>query len=184
MAKNVKEKLSSKANNIWGVTRILMGLIFLWAFLDKALGLGYATCRNAQTDVVETMCSNAWFQGGSPTRGFLQFGTSGPFADFYQGLATTNPNALINWLFMLGLLGIGLGLVFGIGMKLATISGTVMLLMMWSAALWPANNPVIDDHIIYAFVLLGLFSVNNNQALGFGKRWAKLDLVKRYPILK
>ncbi|MFD7659099.1 hypothetical protein ACFV4N_34405, partial [Actinosynnema sp. NPDC059797] len=42
------------------VLRVATGLVFLWAFLDKAFGFGYAT-----------KAANAWVDGGSPTRGFL-----------------------------------------------------------------------------------------------------------------
>jgi thiosulfate dehydrogenase [quinone] large subunit len=55
---------------------------------------------------------------------------------------------------------------------------------MYTAVLPPENNPLIDDHIIYALVLVGLLSVNNNQQIGFGAKWAKYSLVKNYPILK
>lgn len=178
MAKNQQTNPAAK---VWGLTRISLGLIFLWAFFDKLIGLGFATCRNAETNAVDVLCNRAWLEGGSPTAGFLNFGTSGPFADFYQNLAGS---AWVDWLFMLGLAGIGLGLVLGIGMRLATWGGTLLLLMMWTAALWPANNPVLDDHIIYALVLIGLWRVNDQQALGFGQRWAKSNLVKNYPLLK
>ncbi len=32
------------------LTRIAIGFIFLWAFLDKLLGLGYSTCRPTAED--------------------------------------------------------------------------------------------------------------------------------------
>jgi thiosulfate dehydrogenase [quinone] large subunit len=85
---------------------------------------------------------------------------------------------------MMGLLGIGLALILGIGMRIAVVSGVAMMLMMYTAALPPENNPVVDDHIIYALVLIGLLRVNGSQALGFGKSWAETDLVKRYPVLR
>lgn len=180
MAKATKKQNDSAAK-VWGLTRITLGLIFLWAFVDKLFGLGFATCRNAETNAIETMCSKAWLEGGSPTTGFLKFGTSGPFADFYQGLAG---NVFIDWLFMIGLAGIGVALTLGIGMHIATISGAIMMLMMWTAAFWPANNPLLDDHIVYALVLVGLWRVNDTQQLGYGAQWAKTKLVKQYPILK
>ena len=64
-----KKKVTSTktANKIWGLTRISLGLIFIWAFLDKTFGLGFATCRNTKTEVVDMMCSTAWVNGGSPT---------------------------------------------------------------------------------------------------------------------
>lgn len=182
MAKKVQTE--GPARKVWAVARIFLGLTFLWAFFDKLLGLGYSTCRDKTTDVVSTMCEKAWINGGSPTYGFLKSGSNGPLADFYQGLASTNPNSLVNWLFMLGLLGIGVGLTFGIAMKLSAYAGALMLILMWSAAMKIANNPVLDDHIIYAVVLIGLYRVNHYQYFGLRSWWINTELVKKYPILE
>jgi thiosulfate dehydrogenase [quinone] large subunit len=123
------------------VARILVGFVFLWAFLDKTLGLGFATPQG-----------KSWLDGASPTTGFLKMGVNpdGPFVDFFHGLAG---NVLIDWLFMLGLLGIGLALVLGIGLRIAAVAGTVLLVLMWAAELPLENNPVVDEHLVYAAVL-------------------------------
>lgn len=170
------KKKAKMVDNVWALARISLGFTFLWAFFDKLIGLGYATCRNAETNAIETMCSKAWLEGGSPTEGFLKFGTQGPFADFFQSLAG---NAFIDWLFMLGLLGIGVALTFGIGMKIGVVSGVIMLMLMWLAALWPTNNPFLDDHVIYSVVLVGLLLVNDKQAMGLGSWWKKQDVVQK-----
>jgi thiosulfate dehydrogenase [quinone] large subunit len=34
------------------------------------------------------------------------------------------------------------------------MAGVAMLLLMYLALLWPANNPFIDEHLIYAVVLI------------------------------
>lgn len=170
--------MASKAktvDKVWGLARISLGLTFLWAFFDKLIGLGFSTCRNGETDAIETLCSKAWLEGGSPTSGFLKFGTKGPFADFFQGLAG---NAFVDWMFMLGLLGLGIGLTLGIGMKISVIGGVTLLVMMWLAALWPEHNPVLDDHLIYSITLVGLLLVNDKQALGAGRWWKKQNIVK------
>lgn len=162
------------------LARISLGFVFVWAFVDKLIGLGFATCRD-QAGNVSTMCSKAWLSGGSPTSGFLQHGTQGPLADFYQSLAG---HSAIDWLFMMGILLIGVALIFGIGVRLAAIFGSLLLLMMWSAALWPANNPLLDEHIIYIFVLFAVLGFNDQQQLGAGKWWAAQPLVQKYPVLK
>jgi thiosulfate dehydrogenase [quinone] large subunit len=51
---------------------------------------------------------------------------------------------------MTGLLGIGAALTFGIGMRIAAGTGALLYLLMWSASLPLANNPVIDDHLLGA----------------------------------
>jgi thiosulfate dehydrogenase [quinone] large subunit len=176
-----KKQSGITAAYVWGITRISLGLIFLWAFFDKLWGLGYATCTNPKTGDVSKFCDNAWINGGSPTSGFLNSATKGPFADFFQSLAG---NAFVDWLFMLGLLGLGLALVLGIFMRLATVLASVLLLLMYLAVIPPKNHPFIDDHIIYIFVLMGLWLVNDDQKIGMGSKWAKTDLAKRFPILK
>lgn len=176
-----KATLSNNALYALAAARIGLGLVFLWAFFDKLFGLGFATCRDAKTDVVTQMCEKAWLNGGSPTTGFLKAAAKGPFQNFYNGLAG---NALIDWLFMLGLLLIGLSLVLGIGIKIASVSGSVLLAMMWTAVLPPENNPAIDDHIIYIFVLLTIMFANSEQKLGLGAWWRKQSLVRKLPILE
>ncbi len=179
-----KKTNSSQSDKLWysiAFMRISLGLIFLWAFFDKLLGLGFATCRDAKTDVVTTMCSKAWVEGGSPTEGFLKFAAKGPLQDFYNNLAG---NAVVDFLFMAGLLLIGLALVAGVASKIATLSGSLLLLMMWSAVLLPENNPLLDDHIVYIFALMAIMHSNDNQKLGLGGWWSQQKIVKDYPILK
>jgi len=151
-------------------TRLALGWVFLWAFLDKTFGLGH-----------ETPTDGAWINGGSPTEGFLANAPTGPFADFYKDIAGAS---WADWLFMLGLGGIGIALVLGFAMRIAAVSGALLLVMMWSAVLPPENNPVIDDHIVYALVLGVLALASANKTLGLGRVWERIPLVARYGFLK
>ena len=152
------------------VTRLALGWVFLWAFLDKTFGLGSATADEG-----------AWVNGGSPTEGFLANAPTGPFEDFYNDIAGA---AWADWLFMIGLAGIGIALVLGVAMRIAAASGALLLLMMWSAVLPPENNPFMDDHIIYALVLAALALAGANKTLGFGRVWERIPLVARFGFLK
>ncbi len=177
-----KKTIADKSPSAWALARISLGLIFLWAFFDKLFGLGYATCRDATTDTVSLVCKKAWVEGGSPTAGFLGHATKGPLTDFYQGLVG---QSWVDWLFMGGLLLIGIALVAGIAMRLAAISGSLLLLMMWSAVLPPANNPLLDDHIVYIIVLMGLALLPaSQQKWSLQAWWAKQSLASQIPILK
>jgi len=151
-----------------GVLRIALGFIFLWAFFDKLLGLGFAT-----------PAARAWMAGGSPTTGFLK-SAAGTFAPFFNSLSG---NMMVDWLFMLGLLGIGTALILGIGMKIATYAGSLLLLLMYLAVYPPTTNPILDDHLIYIIVLFVLLYTNAGEYLGLGKTWKKSKLVKQYSIL-
>jgi thiosulfate dehydrogenase (quinone) large subunit len=150
--------------------RLALGWVFLWAFLDKAFGWSFAT-----------PAENAWISGGSPTNGFLSKGTSGPLADFYQSFAGA---AWADWTFMIGLAAIGTALILGVGMRIAAAAGGLLMVLMWSAALPPANNPFMDDHLIYAGVLALLALTAAGNTVGLGRIWASTPLVRRLPILK
>ena len=160
----------SKEQIVWIFLRLSMGFIFFWAFLDKLFGLGRATAPD-----------KSWLAGGSPTAGFLQNAVTGPFADFYHKLAG---NPVVDWLFMLGLLFMGLALILGIGMKIAGYAGALLMLLMWASLLFPKNNPILDEHVIQFFVLLGFTTVKAGRWFGLGKWWAESGLVKKYPFLE
>jgi thiosulfate dehydrogenase (quinone) large subunit len=169
-------RTSAVAAKLLAVVRMATGFVFLWAFLDKTFGLGYATPT-----------AKAWIHGGSPTKGFLAGVEVGPFQNIFHTWAGTT---WANWLFMAGLLGIGIALLFGVAVRAAAASGTLMMLLMWAAE-WPlakhtaagapsmSTNPIVDYHIIYAVVLLALAAAKAGNTWGLGKLWAKLPLVGR-----
>ena len=159
-----------KIDYVWAILRMSMGLIFLWAFLDKVFGLGFTTTRD-----------KSWISGTSPTFGFLKLGTKGPFSSFYQNIAG---NPLVDWIFMIGLLLIGITLILGISVKIAGYSGALMLVLMWTAVLPPEHHPFLDEHIIYMIIMIGLTITNSGEVLGIGKWWGSLDTVKKYRFLK
>lgn len=150
------------------VSRILIGLIFLWAFFDKLFGLGLATAAD-----------KSWLSGGSPTTGFLSH-VQGPFADLFNAMAG-NPAADV--LFMTGLLGIGVALTLGIAVRLGTFSGAAMLFLMWLASLPLENNPIIDDHVVYIAVLMAVVFALPHQQLSLHKQWLSVPFVKKHPWL-
>jgi len=163
--------------------RIGFGLTFLWAFFDKLLALGYATGKNPETGVVDRFGPDAWIHDGNPPFGFLKFGVpeDNPFRDTFNSIAG---DAWVNWLFMAGLLGIGLALTFGVGIRLAAITGGLLYVLMWTASLPLENNPVIDDHLIGAVALTVFALTLAGDTWGMGKAWAKTQLVRRFPVLR
>jgi len=173
-----------KAGRFWGALRLLMGFTFLWAFLDKALALGFSTGRNPETGGINFFGPDAWISGGSPTDGFLGFGlhTKEPFLSIFEGMVGS---AFVEWAFMLSLLGMGIALMFGVVTRIAAIGGAVLMAMMYLAgSFFPENNPLIDDHVVYAVILVGIAYVGAGRFLGLGNKWRKTALVEKYPILE
>ena len=160
--------------------RIGFGLTFLWAFFDKLLALGFHT-GYGQDGTLDRFGDAAWINGGSPTEGFLKFGADGPFKGFYNNIAGA---AWADWLFMIGLLGIGLALTFGVGMRIAGVGGALLYLLMWTVVLPPENNPVLDDHILGALSMVVLATFYAGDTWGLGKVWAATKTVKDNPVLR
>jgi thiosulfate dehydrogenase [quinone] large subunit len=125
----------------------------------------------------------AWLNGGSPTEGFLMFGVPAhnPFLDTFNSMAG---DTWVDWLFMLGLLGIGLALFTGIGMRIAAGAGALLYMLMYVASLPLENNPVVDDHLIGAIVVVVLALTLAGDTWGFGRQWARTNLVRKNPALR
>lgn len=156
---------------VWVTLRILMGWTFVWAFTDKMFGLGFATKPGS-----------AWLDGASPTYGFLSYATKGPFAELYQSLANSE---LVAFLFMGGLLFVGVTLLFGVLVRLGAIAGFFMYVMFYTAGfIPPEHNPFIDEHIINAVIMVGLFYTVPSTKWGLGRWWQRQGLVRRFSILK
>lgn len=147
------------------VARILMGFYFFWAFIDKTFGLGFST-----------PAERSWLAGGSPTTGFLANATSeSPFAGVFAALAN---NVLVDWLFMLGLLGVGVALMLGVGVRIGAIAGCAMLLFMYLAefplTLTGSTNPLIDSHITDMTIMAIVFLSVYGQRLSFAGTWRRI----------
>jgi thiosulfate dehydrogenase [quinone] large subunit len=169
--------ITERATKFLAVFRVVLGFEFLWAFLDKTFGFGYATPS-----------ARAWIHGGSPTKGFLSNVAVGPLEGTFHAWAGAG---WADWTFMVGLLGIGLALIFGVGLRIAAVSGTLLLLGMWAAE-WPlarftsagepsmSVNPIVDYHIIYALSLIALALTYAGHTWGLGRLWARLPFVHRH----
>lgn len=152
--------------------RILLALrfclsgIFLWAFFDKLFGLGFSTPPE-----------KSWLAGVSPTAGFLTNSPQGPFKEVFQAMSGS---MVVDWLFMMGLLGLGLSLLLGIGLRVAAVSGSLLMFLMWLAVFPSKTNPLLDQHVIYALVLNLLFLENVGNHLSLQRWWWSTPVVKRF----
>ncbi|MFH8476200.1 hypothetical protein [Streptomyces sp. NPDC018000] len=161
--------------------RILTGFVFLWAFLDKTFGLGYATASG-----------KGWIDGGSPTKGYLSRVAAGPMESTFHSWAGAG---WADWLFMLGLLGVGVAVMAGVALRLAALAGTAMLALMWIAD-WPparhqsdgsptmSTNPFADYHLIYAVALIAVAAAGAGATWGLGRLWERLPFVRDHAWLR
>lgn len=162
--------------------RIAYGVTFLWAFLDKSFALGFHTGYD-QDGNLDRFGPAAWVNGGSPTEGFLTFAVpaENPFKGFFDAMAGS---AVVDWLFMLGLLGIGVTLLTGVAMRIGTAAGVLMYTLMYAASLPLENNPVVDDHLIGAIVMVVLALGAAGSVWGLGAHWRDTQMVREHPVLR
>ncbi|MDM7856542.1 DoxX family protein [Cellulomonas alba] len=165
------------ARRALALSRLAVGFVFFWAFVDKLFGLHYAT-----------LPAKAWINGGQPSQGFLSHAPEGTgyfLGGFYRAIASPVSDAL----FMLGLAGIGLALILGMGVRIAGVTGALLMAFMWIAeAPWVAgaesNNPVVDYHVVYALVAVVTALTLAGDTWGLGKWWANLPVVKAHGWLR
>lgn len=172
------------------LARIAIGLVFLWAFFDKLLALGFHTGKDDETGKVDYFGPAAWIHGGHVTEGYLksaagEFGGSptGVYGELFKGWGSWHLGAFrpLDWVFMLGLLGVGLALTFGVGTRIGAWSAVGLLGMMYVAHFDNTNHPFIDEHIVYGLATVGIVYVElKNQAIGLGRWWRSVPLVKKY----
>ncbi len=129
-------------------------------FLRLALGILFFMAGWSKLTV-----SGGWSAGA-----YLERAT-GPFASFFQSMAGSPVVDLFNvW----GLTLIGLALILGLGVRLVSFLGAVlMILYYFSVFVGNTAHGFIDEHIIYVFVL-ALF-----MAGGFGHVWGLDAIVER-----
>ncbi|HVD22621.1 MAG TPA: DoxX family protein [Lapillicoccus sp.] len=165
---------------VLAIARVVIGFTFLWAFVDKLFGLGFATPS-----------SRAWINGGTPAQGFIK-SIEGPFKDVFQVFA----NPFGDWLFMIGLLGIGVAMIAGAGLRIAAVAGTLLMLFMFLAE-WPtatslvdgkvvsgSTNPLVDSHWHEALLLIISAVTLAGDTWGLGKWWGNLDFVRKHRWLR
>ncbi|AMM20977.1 DoxX family protein [Frondihabitans sp. PAMC 28766] len=161
---------SARARGWLAALRIATGWVFLWAFLDKAFGLGFST-----------PAAGAWIRGGSPTKGFLTgAGVTGPLKPFFADIAGPATDIL----FMVGMLAIGIAVILGVGLRISAVVGSVVMVLMYLAE-WPftinvaSTNPLVDYHIVYALALIVAACLATGDTFGFGRFWKQLGLVRK-----
>jgi len=147
------------------VLRVGVGIIFLWAGLEKVIGGG----------------------GEWSAAGFLGFGTGGslgwpfvtgeiaegtvfnPTQSFWAGLADNDmAMTVINLLVPWGQIGIGVSLILGLLTRFGAAMGTLMMLFFFVAA-WDFEFGIVNQHLTYALVTFFLGYIGSGNFFGLDR---------------
>jgi thiosulfate dehydrogenase [quinone] large subunit len=135
--------------------RVAMGWIFVWSGFDKLLG--------------------DWTSAG-----FLVNSTNGPLEGWFRDLgANAAAVDVIDGLVIWGQILIGITLIVGLFTRFSLFWAGAMMFMFYIAQFPPANNPFLDDHIVYIGVFLLLGALGAGRILGLDALIEKLPFVRR-----
>ena len=111
--------------------------------------------------------------------GFLSH-LPGPFASFFSGMAG---NVLVDYLNAYGLLLVGTALILGILVRWSAFWGIVIMVFYYFASFPAEHSYVVEDHFIFALVLLVLAAVGAGRVWGLDSWVENSSLVKSNPWL-
>ena len=107
------------------------------------------------------------------------------FPLFYQWLLQLGILPAVNLVNEWGLTLLGISLILGIGVRLSSLLGAALMLLYYFPVLqFPYPNPhsfIVDEHIIYAFILIFLAAIRAGRAWGLENWCANLPICRRFP---
>lgn len=147
------------------ILRLGVGIIFLWAGLEKVIGGG----------------------GEWSAAGFLGFGTGGslgwpfvtgeiaegtifnPTQSLWAGMADNDMTmTVINLMVPWGQIGIGVSLILGLLTRFGAAMGTLMMLFFFLAA-WDFEFGIVNQHLTYALVTFFLGYIGSGNFFGLDR---------------
>ncbi len=140
--------------------RIALGWLFFYAGITKVL-------------------NPAW-----SAKGYLM--GSKTFSGFYAWLASDAVIPVVDFLNEWGLTLIGLSLIVGAFVRLSSLLGALMMFLYWLPVLdFPKveHGYLVDDHVVYALVLLYFAAAKAGRSCGIEARLAKLLALEKRPKL-
>jgi thiosulfate dehydrogenase [quinone] large subunit len=107
------------------------------------------------------------------------------FPQLFHWLASASILPTINFLNEWGLVVLGASLIFGLCVRLTSAFGMLLMLLYYLPVLsFPFIQPgsyLVDEHIIYIFVLLVFISTSAGRVYGLDGVWIKLGFAKKHP---
>lgn len=109
------------------------------------------------------------------------------FTWFFQWLLSPEILPFVNFMNEWGLTLLGISLILGVGVRLSSVLGAVLMMMYYVALPFPYPNPhalLVDEHIIYAAALLFLASTRAGRVWGLENWCSNLPICAKFPKLR
>ena len=155
-----------------------------YAIIAMRVTMGWVLLQGGVTKLITYLDANP--ENNWTAAGYLMnaIPEGNPFMGMWGGMAGS---PLIDALVMWGLTLTGLGLILGALVRWNAFWGAVMMLFFWAAALEGgitaglplAHGWVVDDHLVYAFLLFGLGAIGAGRIRGIDGRLEELAVVEK-----
>lgn len=146
-----------------------------WVLVLLRLAMGWFMFYAGITKVLNPEWSAAGYLRGAKT-----------FPGFYQWLASPANIGWVNFLNEWGLTILGISLILGIGVRLSGVLGALLMLLYYFPVLeFPrvGHGYLVDEHIVYALVLLYVAAIRAGRMFGLDTWCAGLPIRRRFPKL-
>src|SRR3989344_5235167 len=143
------------------LTRISLGWLFFYSGITKVLNPEWSAA------------------------GYLQ--NAKAFTGLFSWFAPPGILALIKFVNGLGPLLLGISLILGIGVRLSSVLGAVLMMFYYLPLGFPypnAHSFIVDEHIIYALVLLLFAAIRAGRIWGLENWCANLPICSKFPKLR
>lgn len=141
------------------------------------VSLGWLMLYAGITKVLDPAWTAAGYLAGAKT-----------FTGFYQWLALSGAMPAVNLLNEWGLTLLGISLILGIGVRMTSVLGAVLMMLYYFPILdFPYPNPhslIVDEHIIYALALVFLASFRAGRVWGLERWCSELPICRAFPRLR
>ena len=161
--------------------RIVVGIIFLWAGLDKLLGGPAGGWSAAGFLGHATGGSLGWpFVTGTPAADAIYNPTHGLWVSLSTNSAAMS---VINPLVVFGEIGIGISLVLGLLTRFGALMGALMMGFFFVAA-WSFTNGIVNEHLTYLVVCLAIAGLGAGKYYGLDEWAAKTDFGRNHNTIR
>lgn len=109
------------------------------------------------------------------------------FTGFFAWMTQPSVLSVIDLMNEWGQLLLGISLILGIAVRLSTTLGAILMALYYMALPFPYPNPqsfIIDQHIIYALVMIYLGAIHAGRVYGLETWCSNLPICSKFPRLR
>ena len=109
------------------------------------------------------------------------------FVGFYNWLLSPSILPTVNLVNEWGLTLLSISLILGIGVRLSSVLGALLMLLYYVPLGFPYPNPhsyIVDEHIIYLAILLFFATIRAGRVWGLENWCSNLPICSQYPKLR